>query len=45
VEVADLGDAIALRDSKHPAESALTFSRAEWHTFVAGVQAGEFTFD
>lgn len=42
VEVAFVGDLIAMRDSKNPAGSALVFSRGEWDTFVGGVDDGEF---
>jgi len=30
---------VAVRDSRSPGDSALTFSRDEWQTFVAKVQA------
>lgn len=43
VEVAFVGDRIALRDSKHPSGPALVFTPGEWDAFVAGVEAGEFT--
>jgi hypothetical protein len=42
VEVADLGDAIGVRDSKNPDGAVLRFSRAEIDAFVRGVLAGEF---
>lgn len=35
---------IALRHSKHPGESVILYTRAEWDAFVAGVKAGEFDF-
>ncbi|MFC8849287.1 MULTISPECIES: DUF397 domain-containing protein [unclassified Micromonospora] len=38
VEVADAGDAIAVRDSKDPAGAVLAFSRAAWHAFVEGAK-------
>jgi hypothetical protein len=43
VEVAQLPVAVvAVRDSKDPDGSRLTFSPHEWRAFVAGVKAGEF---
>jgi Domain of unknown function (DUF397) len=42
VEVAQLPAVVALRDSKDPDGSRLTFSSEEWRAFVAGVKAGEF---
>jgi hypothetical protein len=42
VEVASTGDTIAVRDSKDPDSPILTYDRAEWHAFVAGVKNGEF---
>ncbi len=45
VEVGPVGDQIALRDSKDPDGPVLRFTRQEWTAFVAGVGAGEFTFD
>jgi len=41
VEWADLGDAVAVRDSKHPSGPALIFTRGEWRAFVGGVKDGE----
>jgi hypothetical protein len=38
VEVADLPGLVAVRDSKNPAGPALTFSRADWSAFVAGIR-------
>lgn len=40
VEVARVGDAIHVRDSKDPAAPALRFTVAVWETFLAG--AAEF---
>lgn len=38
VEVACLGDGrVAVRNSRHPAGSALLFGRAQWTAFVAAV--------
>jgi Domain of unknown function (DUF397) len=42
VEVAELPDAIAVRDSKNPTGPVLIFTVAEWRAFVEGVHAGEF---
>ncbi|MGH3663272.1 MAG: DUF397 domain-containing protein [Micromonosporaceae bacterium] len=43
VEVADLGDTVAVRDSKNPDGPVLTFrSKDEWAYFVEAVKAGEF---
>ncbi len=43
VEVAELpGDAIAVRNSRHPSGPALIYTRAEIRAFLAGVKNGEF---
>jgi Domain of unknown function (DUF397) len=42
VEFAQIGNDIALRDSKTVDSPVLTYNRDEWRTFVAGVKAGEF---
>jgi hypothetical protein len=42
VEVAQLGAAVAVRDSKNPTGPALVFTRPEWVAFVGGVRDGEF---
>lgn len=43
VEIAHLvGGMVGVRDSKNPTGPALVFSPAEWDTFTAGVQGGEF---
>jgi hypothetical protein len=42
VEVAFVGDAIAVRDSKNPDRAALIFTAAEWDAFVGGAKDGEF---
>ena len=44
VEVAKVGDQIAMRDSKDPNSPILLFTGAEWDAFVEGVQAGDFQF-
>ncbi len=40
VEVADLADAVALRDSKDPNGPALVFGRDAWTSFLAGAKDG-----
>ena len=42
VEVAFVGDVIALRDSKNPTGPALIFTPGEWGAFTAGAKDGEF---
>ena len=42
VEVAFVGEAIAVRDSKNPTGPALIFTSAEWDAFVGGAKDGEF---
>lgn len=42
VEVAFVGEAIAVRDSKQPGGPALIFTPAEWDAFVGGAKDGEF---
>jgi hypothetical protein len=37
VEIAEVGRAVAVRDSKDAAGPVLAFDRAAWGTFVAGV--------
>jgi uncharacterized protein DUF397 len=44
IEVACVDDEFMIRDSKKPGGPILTFSRAEWQTFVAGVNGGDFDF-
>ncbi|MGH3183834.1 MAG: DUF397 domain-containing protein, partial [Streptosporangiaceae bacterium] len=41
VEVADLPDGRAVRDSKHPDGPILVFSRDQWRAFIQGIEAGE----
>jgi hypothetical protein len=38
VEVADLANAVALRDSKDPNGPALVFGRDAWKSFLAGAK-------
>jgi len=42
VEVAQLHDGVAVRDSKHPDGAVLFFTSAEWDAFLGGVKNGEF---
>jgi hypothetical protein len=42
VEVAFVGSAIAVRDSKNQAGPVLVFTPGEWDAFVAGAKDGEF---
>jgi hypothetical protein len=42
VEVAELSDAVAVRDSKHPTGPALIFTVDEWQAFIGGAKDGEF---
>lgn len=42
VEVAFVGGAIALRDSKNPSGEMLVFTPGEWDAFVKGTKDGEF---
>ena len=42
VEVALLGDEIALRNSQRPDGPIVTFSKDEWDAFLGGVMDGEF---
>jgi hypothetical protein len=37
----NLGDVVAVRDSKDPEGPVLVFSPAVWRAFAAGVKAGE----
>jgi len=42
VEVREVDSGIGVRDSKNPNGPQLSFTRAEWAAFVAGVRDGEF---
>jgi hypothetical protein len=42
VEIADTGGAVWLRDSKHPEQGHLTFTRSELAAFVDAARAGEY---
>lgn len=41
VEIADLPEGVAVRDSKEPAGHVLRFTAAEWTAFRAGVLTGK----
>jgi hypothetical protein len=41
VEVCELGDAIAVRDSKSRT-AHLVFSKSAWQSFLDGIHAGDF---
>ena len=41
VEVADLGDAVAMRDAADPDGPVLSFTRSSWTAFVADLVRGE----
>ncbi|AYF30474.1 DUF397 domain-containing protein [Micromonospora tulbaghiae] len=43
VEVANLADAVALRDSKDPTGPALLFCAEGWISFLTGAKGGQFT--
>jgi hypothetical protein len=42
VEVASRDDMVAIRESKDPDGTVLTFTKRDWDLFVKGVKAGEF---
>jgi hypothetical protein len=42
VEVAFVGGAVAVRDSKNQSGPSLIFTPAEWDAFVGGAKDGEF---
>jgi hypothetical protein len=42
VEVASVGDQVAVRDSKDRRSAILVFSAIEWQAFVAAVRVGTF---
>ena len=42
VEVALLGDRVAVRDANDRTGPVLVFTAAEWEAFVGGVRGGEF---
>jgi hypothetical protein len=42
VQVAVVGNAVAVRDSKNPDGSVLWYDEPAWRDFLKGVEAGEF---
>jgi hypothetical protein len=42
VEVAELRDRVAMRDSKDSAGPVLAFTRTQWRTFLNNVQTSHF---
>jgi hypothetical protein len=42
VQVAVKREGVAIRDSKDPEKSTLTFTHEEWDAFVKGVRDGQF---
>ncbi|MEU4442867.1 DUF397 domain-containing protein [Actinosynnema sp. NPDC050801] len=40
VEVAPVGEGIAMRDSKNPAGPTLSFTIGQWRSFLAGLEDG-----
>jgi hypothetical protein len=44
VELADVGDDVLIRDSKHPDAGHLTFARSELAALVAAARAGELDY-
>lgn len=42
VEIAAIAEKVAVRDSKNPSGSMLTFATEEWRTFARHVKAGQF---
>ncbi|MGH3929739.1 MAG: DUF397 domain-containing protein [Pseudonocardiaceae bacterium] len=42
VEVAELRNQVAMRDSKDPAGPVLAVTTAEWSAFLGGVRVGDF---
>jgi len=42
VEVAFLGEAVAVRDSKAPDDGMIVFGATAWREFIAATKAGEF---
>jgi hypothetical protein len=41
VEFADLGDSVAVRDTKDRTGPVLQFTAASWRAFIAGTKRGE----
>jgi uncharacterized protein DUF397 len=45
VEVAAMGDAILVRDTKNREAGTLTFTEKEWLAFLEGISEGEFSLN
>lgn len=45
IEIAFVGEYIAMRNSAEPDGTVLVFTEAEWDAFVLGAKDGEFDFD
>jgi hypothetical protein len=45
VEIAELTNMIAVRDSKDPAGPVLSFTPEAWRAFIAEAKAGHFDLD
>lgn len=45
LEVAQDGDAILLRNSRHPETECIRLTMREWKAFTQGLQHGEFLFE
>jgi hypothetical protein len=44
VEVAKVGDRIAVRDAKRLDQPNLSFTREQWHDFLGGIRDADFDF-
>ena len=42
IEIARVGDEIAMRDSKDPSGPILRYTQAEWQAFIVGAKSGDF---
>lgn len=42
VAISTNGHCVLMRDTKDPASPILTFGRAQWRDFLAGIKANEF---
>lgn len=45
VEIAELPNLVAVRDSKNPAAGMLSFQSIHWGEFIAGAKRGNFDID
>jgi hypothetical protein len=44
IEVARIGESIAIRDSKNPDGTIQMYSPSEWNAFLDGLARGDFDF-